>query len=323
MRKTLRKGLMALLALLFAVSVGLAVRTLWGYHVGAEAYNEAEALAGLPDLSALPTPSAPSDESADEPADTAQPEETAPPAPDPYAEALSRMDFSALREVNSEVFGWIYIPGTTISYPLVQGQDNDYYLNHTWKKTYGSVGAIFLECQNHADLSDFNTIVYGHRMNNNSMFGPLRRYQKQSFWEAHPYLYLTDDSGTHQYEIFAAYEASVSSVTYQLGFSGTTSKQAFLEECLSRSVLTTGITPTENDHILTLSTCTGNGHATRWVVQAVLPAPAEELPTEEAPPSSPPSADLPEADNAADAAASDTPDPADSPDSSDETSEPA
>ena len=83
-------------------------------------------------------------------------------------------------------------------------------------------------------------------------------------------MYITDDNGSHKYEIFAAYEVSTTGTTYQLGFSGDASKQAFIDYCLAQSVIDTGITPTVYDRVLTLSTCTGNGHATRWVDQAVL-----------------------------------------------------
>ena len=193
------------------------------------------------------------------------------------------MDFAALREVNSDVLGWILVPGTPISYPLVQGNDNQYYLKHTWKKWNSVVGAIFLECQNSPDLSDFHTIIYGHRMNNGSMFASLKHYKKQSYWKQHPCVYITDDNGTHKYDIFAAYEVSTQGTTYQIGFSGDQSRQEFLDYCAGQSVISTGITPHVYDQILTLSTCTGHGHATRWVVQAVKPGtpPAEPAPAPE------------------------------------------
>ncbi|MCI7713584.1 MAG: class B sortase, partial [Clostridiales bacterium] len=191
--------------------------------------------------------------------------------------------------VNSDVLGWILIPGTAVSYPVVQGTDNDYYLNHTWKKWTSVVGSIFLECHNSRDLSDFNTIIYGHRMNNGSMFASLKNYKKQSWWSDHPCVYITDDSGSHKYEIFAAYEVSTEGETYRLGFGSDREKQAFIDYCLAQSVIDTGVVPRTYDRILTLSTCTGQGHATRWVVQAVLrgeapqeaEAPLEELPPEE------------------------------------------
>lgn len=192
------------------------------------------------------------------------------PSADPYAQALEQMDLPALQQVNSDVIGWIAIPGTEISYPLVQGTDNDYYLTHTWNQNSSAVGAIFMDCRCSADFSGFNTIVYGHRMNNGSMFAALKHYKKQNFLQAHPQVYVTNASGTHAYSIYAAYEAALDGTAYYSAFSDETIKKAFIDEGVSLSVIRTGAVPTVNDHILTLSTCTGNGHATRWVVQAVM-----------------------------------------------------
>ena len=272
MKRKTRRVLIVLLSLVFVGSLGMLIYRGMDYREGEEVYAEAETLVELPDLSDLPAPTvetaAPAPETPETPEAPEAPEK--PVYVDPYADALRNMDFTALREVNSDVLGWIMIPGTPISYPLLQGEDNQYYLKHTWKKWSSAVGAIFLECQNSPDLSDFNTIVYGHRMNNGSMFASLKNYKKQSYWAAHPCVYITDDNGSHKYEIFAAYEVSTTGTTYQLGFSGDASKQAFIDYCLAQSVIDTGITPTVYDRVLTLSTCTGNGHATRWVVQAVL-----------------------------------------------------
>lgn len=262
MKKNIRRIFMVVLGLVFAGSVTMLVYRGIQYKEGEETYAEAENLVDLPDLSQIPVPNV-----------EEEPEKEAEEKPvyvDPYADALRNMDFTALREVNDDVLGWILIPGTVISYPLLQGDDNSYYLNHTWKKWTSVVGAIFLECNNSPDLSDFNTIVYGHRMNNGSMFASLKYYKKQSYWSEHPYVYIMDDRGSHRYEIFSAYEVSTAGDTYKLGFSTDASKQAFIDYCLGQSVIDTGITPTVYDKILTLSTCTGNGHATRWVVQARL-----------------------------------------------------
>ena len=79
-----------------------------------------------------------------------------------------------------------------------------------------------------------------------------------------------NSAGIYTYEIFSAYEARITEDTYRLGFGGDTQKQAFLDFCVEKSVISTGIVPTVEDRILTLSTCTGRGHETRWVVQAVL-----------------------------------------------------
>ena len=272
MRRSLRIGLSIVLAAVCVGSLGMLAFRELDDRKGAEDYKQAEELAELPELDTLPAPQLDPDPEAS----AENPTETAPRA-DPYAEALQNMDFAALREVNPDVLGWILIPGTKISYPVVQGTDNQYYLNHTWKKQTSAVGAIFLEARSSRSLEDFHTIVYGHRMNNGSMFAGLKQYKSKSYWQAHPCVYLTDDTGAHKYEIFAAYEAPLDGGTYQISFSGQDAKQAFLDTCLARSVFSTGVTPTVHDRILTLSTCTGKGHESRWVVQAVekLPAPAE------------------------------------------------
>lgn len=282
MKPKFRKALAALLAVICALCLGRTALQLVQYRQGDETYAQAEELAGLPDLSDLPvvdftggsgsvSSSASTDGAGEAP-------EEVPVWQDPYAQALKDMDFSALRQQNPDVLGWILIPGTRVSYPVVQGTDNSYYLNHTWRGGKNSVGAIFMECRNSSDLSDFNTIIYGHRMNNRSMFGTLSQYKSRSYWQAHPYVYLTDDSGTHRYEIFAAGEVSVDSDVYRLGLRSDSSRQSFLDSCLALSALNTGVTPHTYDKVLTLSTCTGNGHATRWVVQAVCPGQAPETP---------------------------------------------
>ena len=282
MKPNFRKALTVLLAVVCALCLGRTALQLVQYRQGDETYAQAEELAGLPDLSDLPvvdftggsgsvSSSASTDGAGEAP-------EEVPVWQDPYAQALKDMDFSALRQQNPDVLGWILIPGTRVSYPVVQGTDNSYYLDHTWRGGKNSVGAIFMECRNSSDLSDFNTIIYGHRMNNRSMFGTLSQYKSRSYWQAHPYVYLTDDSGTHRYEIFAAGEVSVDSDVYRLGLRSDSSRQSFLDSCLALSALNTGVTPHTYDKVLTLSTCTGNGHATRWVVQAVCPGQAPETP---------------------------------------------
>ena len=282
MKPKFRKALAALLAVVCALCLGRTALQLVQYRQGDETYAQAEELAGLPDLSDLPVvdfTGGSGEASGSAGADGAgeAPEEV-PVWQDPYAQALKDMDFSALRQQNPDVLGWILIPGTRVSYPVVQGTDNSYYLDHTWRGGKNSVGAIFMECRNSSDLSDFNTIIYGHRMNNRSMFGTLSQYKSRSYWQAHPYVYLTDDSGTHRYEIFAAGEVSVDSDVYRLGLRSDSSRQSFLDSCLALSALNTGVTPHTYDKVLTLSTCTGNGHATRWVVQAVCPGQAPETP---------------------------------------------
>lgn len=256
----LRRVISLVLAAVCLGSGAMFVRRLLDYRTGDAAYAEAAQIAALPE---------PEPETTAEPAPEPSAVET-PSAPQTPAEsAPAAIDLPALQAVNADVIGWISIPDTAISYPLVQGSDNDYYLTHTWNRVSSAVGAIFLDARCPSDLGGFNTILYGHRMRNGSMFAALKNYSSQAFWRAHPRIYLTDAAGTHTFDIYAACEVSTEGEAYRLDFSGDDDKQAFLRDGLSRSVISTGLSPTASDRILTLSTCTGRGHATRWVVQAV------------------------------------------------------
>ena len=91
------------------------------------------------------------------------------------------IDFDALRDLNPDTVGWIVVPGTGISYPIVQGRDNERYLWHTFSGARNNSGAIFLDYRNAADFSDLHTIVYGHNMRDGSMFAPLHGWAGEHF----------------------------------------------------------------------------------------------------------------------------------------------
>ena len=262
MRKNVRRVLAAVLLAVLAVSGGYIAWKSLDYQKGGEDYAEAVEVAGLELPEELPparTQDAPqTGEEKGEPA----------AEQDPWAAALAQVDLDALRQVNGDVVGWIAIPGTVLSYPVVQTGDNSYYLNRTWKRESSSVGAIFLEHTAEADLSGFHTLIYGHRMRNGTMFGSLRDYRSADYWREHPSVYVTMGGQVLIYDIFAAYEVGIREIVYRLDADQT--KEEFIQFCLSHSAIQTGVEPTPEDHVLTLSTCTERGHATRWVVQAVL-----------------------------------------------------
>lgn len=246
--------LTALLVLALAGSGGYIAWKSLDYQRGAETYEAAARAAGLP-AQAQPSASPNS------------PEEV-----DPWAAALMETDLDALRAVNEEVVGWLMIPETELSYPLLQGADNQYYLNHTWKGERNSVGAVFMEHLCDSKLTDFNTIIYGHRMNNDSMFGVLANYREMDFLRAHPSVYLASEDGVRVYDIFAAGEVGREDIVYGLDIADPEVKRTFLDFSLDNSVIDTEITPDTEDQVLTLSTCvSGWGRsAKRWTVQAVL-----------------------------------------------------
>lgn len=180
---------------------------------------------------------------------------------------MSRIDLDSLQEINSEAIGWIEIPDTIISYPLVQAEDNSYYLTHTFRKESNKSGSIFLEAKNHADFSDLHTIIYGHNMKNGSMFTKLKDYSSRSYLNDHPYIYIDLTDGSHCYQIFSCHEADISDNCYTIGYEHDDVYASFLESLKSSSLYDTGIDVGIDDSVITLSTCTKNG-TKRFVVHA-------------------------------------------------------
>ena len=280
--KSIRIVLIILCAVIFAVSGWSFVRSRIQYRESALDYDEASAIAGLDEEPAQP------------PLDPRPPEEPETPAVEPrpeipqvepepevvskyenirndiYARRLATTDLEALREESADVKGWILIPDTLVDYPLMQSDDNQFYLEHTWKGKPNAGGSIFIECMCRDDFTDFNTIIYGHRMGNTSMFGTLASYKKQEFFEEHPSVYICLDGCVRRYDIFASFEPKTTACTYWVQYDKDEYKQRVIDFALEQSVIESGIVPETDDSIITLSTCTGNGHATRWVVQAVL-----------------------------------------------------
>lgn len=264
MKRKLYIALKILLVLMIIAGItAISLKTM-DYRKGEQSYAQAVKEAGLSRWSEV------SDKTPGEmpgQADVREPEEEI--ETDLYALALSEMDLEALRQTNPDVVGWIAIPETDIFYPIVQTGDNTYYLNHTWQKTRSSVGAIFLEQYSSPELNDFNTLIYGHKMRDGSMFGVLSSYQNMDYWKEHPSVYLVDDKEVYRYDIFAAYEVGVREIIYRLDLEERELQQEFIRFSLEHSNIDTGIVPEVSEKIVTLSTCTGRGHATRFVVQAV------------------------------------------------------
>ncbi len=127
------------------------------------------------------------------------------------------VDLEALREVNKDVIGWIYIPDTDVSFPILKGKSNKQYLYQSYKKEYSTAGSIFIDYRCRANFKDKSTVIYGHNMHNGSMFGSLKKYKKESYRNKHPYIYIMKKDGTwNKYEVAAYYQASVDGSTYEL-----------------------------------------------------------------------------------------------------------
>ncbi len=193
-----------------------------------------------------------------------------------YTYSITIPDFEYLSSVNSDVVGWIQIPGTAVNYPMVQGTDNDYYLTHLYTGATSSNGAIFMDSGTTEQLKDKNAIIFGHNMKDGSMFATLNNYTaSSSYYSLHPYIVVTDVSGTRYiYDIFAVYtvdsaDEEASNSVYLHGFGADSVYADYLEYVKSLSVYDTGISVDQDDYIITLSTCASANSSVRTIVQAV------------------------------------------------------
>ena len=177
------------------------------------------------------------------------------------------IDFDSLQEINPDVIGWLEMEAVdTINYPIVQGEDNDYYLHRTFQRTDNFAGSIFMDYMNKSNFGQRNTIVYGHNMKNGSMFGSLKNYRDQEVYKKSPYFWIYTPTRIYKYEIFSCAEVDKFGQDYQITFQDKEDFQEFIYHAQDQSLYDTGVDVDYTDTVVTLSTCTGN-EATRFIVQ--------------------------------------------------------
>lgn len=182
------------------------------------------------------------------------------------------VDFDKLKEINPDTIGWIrfYPEPAIINYPIVRTDNNQTYLKKTFSKNENTLGAIFMNTYNNPDFNDKNTIIYGHRMRDGSMFKGLWKYEDQSFYKANPNFYIyTPDGKEHVYTIFAVSKVKDTDQTYNIAFED---DQAFTEHVAglkSASLYNTGVDVPADGKIVTLSTCTAASDNYRLAVVGV------------------------------------------------------
>lgn len=181
------------------------------------------------------------------------------------------IDFEKLKELNKDVIGWIrFEQPEIINYPVVQGKDNEEYLHKTFKGFDNTVGCIFMNAYNGKDFQDTHTIIYGHRMNNKTMFHELEKYKEEKFWEKHPsFLIYTPDGRCAEYTIYAVAQVDETSDCYQYQFADEKEVEEFIKLTKKNAFYDTEIEVEKEDKILTLSTCTKENNEQRLVVHAV------------------------------------------------------
>ena len=179
------------------------------------------------------------------------------------------VDFEALKNKNEDIIAWIYSEGTPINYPIVQAKDNDYYLRRLIDGTYNQAGTLFMDYRNNKDFNDFNTIVYGHNMKNDRMFGTLTNYENQNYYNEHKEMFLYTEKEKFKIEIFAGFITSSESDIYYFPKTSTTNEK-LIDFAEKNSTFKSNINVSNEDKIITLSTCSYNFENARYVVLGIL-----------------------------------------------------
>ena len=181
--------------------------------------------------------------------------------------------YAEVFEQNDDLIGWISIPGTRIDYPVMQTKENpDYYLKHAFDKSYSNYGVPYAAESCDADISD-NMVIYGHHMNNGSMFSDLCKYEDEDFYKEHKTITFDTLGGYGEYEVIAAFKtvAYAESGFKYYHFVNAENEAAFDEyvaKCKELSLYDTGVSAAYGDKLITLSTCEYSQTNGRMVVVA-------------------------------------------------------
>lgn len=172
------------------------------------------------------------------------------------------VDFDKLSEINSSSVGWIEIPVLGISYPIVQGEDNDYYLRHDINNNFAWSGAIYLDYRSNPELNEEHTTIYGHHMNDGTMFTSLLKYDNEDFFKKNQaannnYVYIFTKESIKIYQIFSVVDSLFSDdpASFTVLIYSDEQKQQYLNHIKEKQLYDTGITATVDDTLLTLYTC--------------------------------------------------------------------
>ena len=217
-----------------------------------------------------PTPTPSADAEVDDTVIEEEPEEDIPPEEKAEAEEEEEMlvedakppmnvDWEELKKINPDITGWVYVEGMdNISYPVCLGDDNDFYLHHTFRKESVFAGAIFEDYHNSSDYADPNTIVYGHNMRNGSMFGMLKFMRDQAKYDENPFFWILTPDGNYRYHIFSIFLTPMDSEVYTLFSQNSNEFLRWERRIQAQSEVKNSVPLSRNDKTVVLSTCTSD-----------------------------------------------------------------
>ena len=175
------------------------------------------------------------------------------------------IDFDMLRGINRDSVAWLYSPDTVIDYPVMKADDYNYYLNHLSDGTVNANGSLFIDYNNAPDFSDHLTVIYGHHMKSGAMFGSLKEYKNQQYYEKHPYLYLYTEQ--ENYRIDLMYGSVIGAGQWkENAFMYTENIEALLTYAMNNTTFVSNVDYQEGDRIVVLSTCSYEFDEARYFV---------------------------------------------------------
>ena len=180
-----------------------------------------------------------------------------------------KVNFEKLKQENSDTVAWLKVENTNIEIPVVQAKDNSYYLTHNFNKKYNVAGWVFADYKNKFDETDKNIVVYGHNMRDDSMFGSLKNVINEEWYDNKDNQYITfiTENEYQTYQIFSIYVIDNTDDYLITNFSSNDSFISYINKSKERSIKDFNVDVTENDSIVTLSTCYTTS-AQRLVIQA-------------------------------------------------------
>ena len=182
---------------------------------------------------------------------------------------LSNVNFTNLRKINSQTVAWIAVDGTNINYPVVQASNNDYYLSHSFNKSYNKNGWVFMDFRDNK-LESKNTIFYGHNLLNGTSFGTIGRiFTKNWYKKSNHKIIILRDNQQYIYDVFSNYYSAPIVDYLQVDFNDDKEFDTFVKKLKKKSKNKYNVDVSGSDKIITLSTCTDDNKG-RKVVHAKL-----------------------------------------------------
>ena len=195
-------------------------------------------------------------------------ENNAPSEEDIYVPTIV-IDYESLTEVGRGTSAWLYSPGTEIDYPIMQADDYNYYLYHLPDGTYNLNGSLFIDYNNNADFSDTLTVIYGHNMRSGMMFGSLKEYKKQSYYDEHPYMYIYTQGKDYRLDLL--YGCVIGESQWrERAFMYKENLSTLLTHASHNTTFTSNVRYNPGSKIVALSTCSYEFDDARYVVLGVL-----------------------------------------------------